>query len=159
MKKLRVSVLLLLSVLALTVAVYSEPPGRSDPVPWFSINAGGYIDTAKHWGVSIGQSVIGSCSTAQSRVGLGFWQRTEGCTHCGDADNNGFISITDAVALVNYVFNGTPIPEDCNYPQGMGDFDGNGFVSIADAVACINFIFLGSPCPHCMGLPCWVTSE
>jgi hypothetical protein len=80
-----------------------------------------------------------------------------GCNTCGDANSDGFISITDAVALIGYVFNGVPVPADCGYAQGKGDFNGDGFISITDAVACIGYVFNGTPCPKCMGMPCWTT--
>jgi hypothetical protein len=80
----------------------------------------------------------------------------EDVCNCGDADMNGFISISDAVALISYVFNGTPVPWDC-FGGSYGDFDGNGWVSISDAVACIGFVFNGYPCPHCQGMDCWTT--
>jgi hypothetical protein len=79
------------------------------------------------------------------------------CNTCGDANGDGFISITDAVALIGYVFNGVPVPADCGYAQGKGDFNGDGFISITDAVACIGYVFTGTPCPKCMGMSCWTT--
>jgi hypothetical protein len=78
-----------------------------------------------------------------------------GCITCGDANSDGFISITDAVSLIGYVFNGVPIPQDCVVAQGKGDFNGDGFISITDAVACIGYVFNGTPCPKCQGQPCW----
>ncbi len=61
---------------------------------------------------------------------------------CGDANGDGFVSIGDAVFIINYIFGGGPAP--CN-----GDADNSGTVSIGDAVAIINFIFAGGPAPSC----------
>jgi hypothetical protein len=62
---------------------------------------------------------------------------------CGDADANGFVNISDAVYLINYIFAGGPAP--C--PEVAGDADCNGFVNISDAVYLINYIFGGGPEP------------
>jgi PKD repeat protein len=62
---------------------------------------------------------------------------------CGDADANGFVNISDAVYLINYIFAGGPAPN----PLEAGDVDCNGFVNISDAVYLINYIFAGGPAP------------
>jgi hypothetical protein len=79
------------------------------------------------------------------------------CNTCGDANSDGMISITDAVFLINYVFTGAPVPQNCGFPQGKGDYNGDGIVSISDAIACINYVFLNTPCPHCQDMSCWTT--
>jgi len=62
----------------------------------------------------------------------------------GDADNNGTISISDAVYLISYIFAGGPPPK----PAFLnGDSDGSGSNSISDAVYLINYIFAGGPEP------------
>jgi hypothetical protein len=61
----------------------------------------------------------------------------------GDADGNGFVNISDAVYLINYIFGGGPAPS----PEAAGDADCNGFVNISDAVYLINYIFGGGPAP------------
>lgn len=62
---------------------------------------------------------------------------------CGDADNNGQVSITDAVYIINAIFGGGPQPE---IPEAA-DVDCNDAMSISDAVYIINFIFGGGPAP------------
>ena len=61
----------------------------------------------------------------------------------GDADNSGVVNISDAVFLINYVFNGGPAPN----PLAAGDADCSGTVTISDAVYLINYIFSGGPAP------------
>jgi len=61
----------------------------------------------------------------------------------GDADNNGVITISDAVYLISYVFSGGPAP--C--PLSNGDADCSGIVNISDAVYLIAYIFSGGPAP------------
>lgn len=73
------------------------------------------------------------------------------CTLCGDADGNNTINISNVVFLIGFVFNGTPVPGDCNYTYGLGDADGNKVVNISDAVALIGYVFNGTPVPHCNG--------
>ena len=62
---------------------------------------------------------------------------------CGDADNNGIITISDAVYLINYIFAGGPAPAQLC----LGDADGNAIITISDAVFLINYIFAGGPAP------------
>ena len=61
----------------------------------------------------------------------------------GDADGNDIITISDAVALINYIFSGGPAPA----PLAAGDSDCNSIVTIADAVFLINYIFAGGSPP------------
>lgn len=62
---------------------------------------------------------------------------------CGDADANSMITISDAVALINFIFAGGAEPN----PFEAGDVDCNEVVTISDAVYLINFIFAGGPPP------------
>ena len=66
---------------------------------------------------------------------------------CGDADNSGGVTISDAVYLINYIFSGGPAPD----PAEAADVDCSGGVSISDAVYLISFIFSGgaAPCEGC----------
>ncbi|TFH65801.1 MAG: hypothetical protein E4G91_01130 [Candidatus Zixiibacteriota bacterium] len=75
------------------------------------------------------------------------------CTSCGDTNGDGVIDISDAVALIGYIFffPFPIIPGDCNYPMGMGDANGDGGVDISDAVYLIAYIFSGGGAPHCQG--------
>ncbi len=62
---------------------------------------------------------------------------------CGDADNNHFVTISDAVYLIQYIFAGGQKP----VVPYLGDADGNGIVTISDVVYLINYIFGGGPAP------------
>ena len=61
----------------------------------------------------------------------------------GDADGNGNITVSDAVYLINYIFNGGPTPS----PILSGDTDCSETVTISDAVYLITYIFSGGPAP------------
>lgn len=63
----------------------------------------------------------------------------------GDFDMNGIVEISDAVALIEYVFTSGD-PSD---PLWIGDTDCNGIVEISDAVLLINYIFGSGPPPDC----------
>ena len=64
---------------------------------------------------------------------------------CGDADNSGAFTISDAVRLINYIFaGGAPPAQPC-----LGDADGSGSITISDAVRLINYIFAGGAAPQC----------
>ena len=57
----------------------------------------------------------------------------------GDADGSGAMDISDAVFLIQYIFQGGPAPEAfCT-----GDLTGDGVIDIIDAVAIIIHIFVG----------------
>jgi hypothetical protein len=61
----------------------------------------------------------------------------------GDADNNGVVSLSDVVYIVNYIFAGGPAPQ----PLPSGDADCSGRINLADAVYLINYIFAAGPPP------------
>ncbi|MFH2056370.1 MAG: FG-GAP-like repeat-containing protein [bacterium] len=62
---------------------------------------------------------------------------------CGDANTDGVANITDAVYLIQYIFNGGPPPE----PLESGDANCDGVANITDAVYLIQYIFGGGPDP------------
>jgi len=64
--------------------------------------------------------------------------------HCGDANNDGTIDVTDVVYLINYLFIGgfEPMPMLC-----VGDANGDGKVNVNDVVYLINYLFMGGPPP------------
>ena len=64
---------------------------------------------------------------------------------CGDANNSGGFSISDAVFIIAHIFGGGPAPaQPC-----LGDANGSGGISISDAVYLIAHIFGGGPAPFC----------
>ncbi len=62
---------------------------------------------------------------------------------CGDADGSGYIDVSDAVFLVDYIFGGGGSP----VPLCSGDALGDGSVDIADVVQLINYVFSGAEKP------------
>ena len=61
----------------------------------------------------------------------------------GDADNNGIVTISDCVFLINHIFAGGPPPvRVC-----QGDNDGNSIITISDCVYLIGYMFVGGPAP------------
>lgn len=67
------------------------------------------------------------------------------CCLCGDANNSGGFSISDAVFIIAHIFGGGPAPVQ----MCLGDSNGSGGISISDAVFLIAHIFGGGPAPHC----------
>lgn len=67
---------------------------------------------------------------------------------CGDADGNDTVSISDAAALIHYLFSMGPVPN----PLLSGDVNCNSIVSISDVVYLVNFIYDGGPAP-CAACP------
>ena len=64
----------------------------------------------------------------------------------GDANNDGYVNIGDAVTILNYVFRGGPAPE----PLCRGDFNCDNECNVGDPVKLINYIFRSGP-PPCAG--------
>lgn len=62
---------------------------------------------------------------------------------CGDANADQLVNITDAVYLIQYIFNGGPAPQ----PLAAGDANCDELVNITDAVYLISYIFNGGPAP------------
>ncbi|MFH2054390.1 MAG: dockerin type I domain-containing protein [bacterium] len=62
---------------------------------------------------------------------------------CGDADFDGLANITDAVYIINYIFNSGPEPT----PYAAGDVNCDTIVNITDAVYLISWIFGGGSGP------------
>jgi N-acetylmuramoyl-L-alanine amidase len=74
------------------------------------------------------------------------------CSHCGDANNDGSIDISDVVFLISLIFAGGTVPADCNYARGMGDANGDRSVDISDVVYLIAYVFSVGKAPHCQGM-------
>ena len=70
---------------------------------------------------------------------------------CGDPNNDGRANISDAVYIINYVFNGGTEP----IPFEAGEVNCDGRVNISDAVFMINYVFVGGndPCDTYPGSP------
>jgi hypothetical protein len=64
-------------------------------------------------------------------------------TLAGDVNQDGSIDITDAVYLLNYIFNSGPAPEDMH----SADVNGDGFVCISDVVYLLAYVFGTGPTP------------
>src|SRR5690606_36742889 len=61
----------------------------------------------------------------------------------GDLNADGLISISDAVALIAYIFAQGAAPE----PLEVGDANCSGQVSVGDAISLISYIFASGPAP------------
>jgi hypothetical protein len=63
---------------------------------------------------------------------------------CGDANNDETVNVSDATAIINYIFvPGSPEPD----PLEAGDVNCDGTVNVTDAVCIINYIFVGGNAP------------
>lgn len=63
--------------------------------------------------------------------------------NCGDASGDGLINITDAVFIIQFIFNGGPPPQ----PTPAGDLNCDSITNITDVVYIIQYIFAGGPEP------------
>ena len=59
-------------------------------------------------------------------------------------DDNGFVNLTDAVALLLYLF------QQGNEPRCLDstDIDDNGFMNLTDGVSLLNHLFRAGPAPQ-----------
>lgn len=67
------------------------------------------------------------------------------CDTPGDANDNGFTNIADAIFIINMVFDQGPEPSCLD----EGDANGNNSVNIADAIHIISAVFNEGPPPAC----------
>lgn len=70
-----------------------------------------------------------------------------GTATCGDVRVDRLITVSDVVALINYLFEGWALPAGAR-----PDVNGDGTATVTDAVYLINYIFAGGPAP-CAALP------
>ena len=68
----------------------------------------------------------------------------------GDVDSSGFANVTDAVSLLNHLFQGSAAPPCAD----AADVTDDGLLNITDAVVLLNHLFLGAPEPPPPGLSC-----
>jgi Dockerin type I domain len=73
---------------------------------------------------------------------------------CGDANNDGMVNVSDAVWIINYVFQGGAEPQPV---LACGDANSDSASALSDAVWIINYVFVGGDPPgDCSpGSPLW----
>lgn len=140
------------------------PASRAgEQIKWQVISSGGTNGASSSYQLSgtTGQLAVGKGSSAGYQLGHGFWEQffsggTSCCVIRADVDHNGTgPDIGDLVYMVNFMFNGGPLPP-CEDPPGSGyfpetDVDGSGTgPDIADLVYLVNYMFNGGPVP----VPC-----
>ena len=79
--------------------------------------------------------------------------------HRGDVNDDGQISLVDALALFNALFFGQEESFDC---LEAADFDNSGLVGIHDGIFVLSYLFLGGPepaPPGPVGMPCGVDPD
>lgn len=94
---------------------------------------------ATYWGDTVLQ-VIPTISAGIFRVGA------TAAFECGDANADGVLTISDALFLVNFIFQSGAFPCPAG---GIGDFDCSGEITITDAVKIVLFIFGDGESPCC----------
>jgi hypothetical protein len=62
----------------------------------------------------------------------------------GDANDDRRIDISDAIAVLGFLFLGAPAKLDC---QESADADGSGRLDLSDGVYLVRYQFLGGPAP------------
>lgn len=84
----------------------------------------------------LASSGCGAIDSCQFRVGIGY-------SHCGDANGDWTVDISDVVHLITFIFNGGLPPN----PPSEGDVDCSGGVDISDVVYIVTHIFSDGPGP------------
>lgn len=67
---------------------------------------------------------------------------------CGDPNDDGKVSVSDVVYLINYLFKGGS-PPNCNPYTLCADVNSDTKISVSDVVYLINYLFRGGPLPVC----------
>lgn len=144
----------LLLLLACVVMLWTAPSLSAEQVTdevdlnWKVTGAGGATGSSGGYTLSgtVGQTATLTGVVDGQELRQGFWQSFEQF-QCGDMDGNGYVNISDVLALVTYVFGYGPLPT----LSFVADTDCNGQVNISDAVYVISFIFQDGnvPCANC----------
>lgn len=147
----------LLCLCTQTVAAGTKAKGESvmlggEQLHWQVISGGGSRTSSGDLMLSgtVGQTSSSVVNSETVKLNQGYWQNFVNSSPqyiCGDADGSGPVDLSDAVFLVNYVFNGAPAPN----PLASGDVDCSNQVDLSDVVYLIAYIFNGSasPCAGC----------
>lgn len=67
----------------------------------------------------------------------------------GDVNGDGIIDVSDAVFIINYLFQGGP-PSN---PPSAGDINGDCFTGLSDLIWLLNYLYKGGPPPQIRCLP------
>ena len=138
-------------------------PAAGEQINWQVIASGGTKASSTNYrlGGTVGQTAVGSGSSANYALGHGFWQPFGGggapgcCQQRGDVNDDGVGPvISDLVDLVGYMFGGLAYPGCVDPPdyKAESDINGDGVgPDISDLVALVNYMFGG--CPSCL-VPC-----
>jgi len=122
-----------------TTAHSPLPPGDGTILNlWLSATGYGTVklDTATFNGyVNIVKSRYGSYVPVAKSFNIIIHRR-------GDANDDGFLNVSDAVYLINYVFKHGPTPDSY-----LGNANGDLTINVGDVVYLINYIFKGGPPP------------
>lgn len=130
-------------------------------IPWQSINGGGGPSSSTNYSVnaSVGQSTIGSATSTNYEVGIGYWYGVNALTGCscpthGDPASTGVIDVFDVLACVAVAFQNGPAFTDAGCPFSNTDVSPtggcSGAVDVFDVLAFVNVAFQnGSPSQFC----------
>jgi hypothetical protein len=140
-----------------------SPPAQSGAtafeIPWQSVNGGGAPSSSASYRIdaSVGQSTIGSATSASYEAGIGYWYGVSGgtstcdCPYQCDYDEDAFLTALDLSALIDVLFAGRPEVQDPGCPTSRGDFNNDDFPDALDLSGLIDHLFAGSdpPCDPC----------
>ncbi len=159
---MRIIIYLFVATFVLTgalVATDFDSSRTGEQINWQVISSGGTEGTSTNYRVSgtVGQTAVGSGSSASYGLGHGYWQPFGGVSSCcvlrADINHDGAgPDISDLVCMVSYMFSAGP-PPPCEEPPGSGYFaeaDINGDMmgpDIADLVYLVSYMFSGGPAP------------
>jgi hypothetical protein len=131
----------------------------------YSVSASrdGQVSSAPRLIYSVGQGVMARGTLPDSAQGVAFtvgYGLAYDIAHylvcpveaTGDLSGDGYLSASDLVRLVQFIYKSAPSPEPC---PAIGDVNCSGNVTAADAVVMINHIFRGDegPCNVCSMIP------
>jgi hypothetical protein len=122
---------------------------QTSEVPWDVLNGGGGLMCSESYSIggSLGQIAPGVCTTTTRIVSAGYWAGIdtlppcEPAGLCGDANNDGRVTIADATYIVAFIYREGPAPVN------NSDVNVDGRMTIADATYIVAYIYRGGPEP------------
>ena len=100
-------------------------------------------------GLSVGQPVVGTASSATYLMGIGFWYGAGGCScpYLGDINGDLGLDVFDVIAVIDIAFSGALDPSDPGCPTTRGDVNNDASTDVFDLIYLIAAAFSGGPLP------------
>jgi hypothetical protein len=148
--KMKFLIIIGIMIIASASTIIAEDKSGEE-INWQVISSGGSTGSSTNYNLSgtVGQTAVGTGSSATYGLNHGYWQTTGGSPDCclvrGDAKHdNQIILVDDIVYLVDHLFKGGPAPPCLDEGDAKAD---NGLILVDDIVYLVDHLFKGGPAP------------